>query len=108
MRRGDRVELKMKKMLQADGKLDDREYICKVLKYDKSRENFHFDLQSGMLTELSLDAIYECKITSVDTQIKCSGRIKERYRGEEGCVLKFQIENGFYKINLKNVDKQIM
>lgn len=108
MKRGDYAELKMKKVLHVGGVIDEKVQICSVLEFDENRECLYFLLQAGELTELSLDTIYECKIKSSDVQTNCTGRIKERYCGSDGKVIKFQIENGFYKINLKSVDKQIV
>ena len=105
MRKGDNVELKMKKVLSMSGILDEHIQICNLLKYDEKQECLYFILQFGELTDLSLDAIYDCAIKSAEEQISCTGRIKERYQGEEGKTVKFEIENGFYKINLKSVDK---
>ena len=50
---------------------------------------------------------YECVIQTEKEQLHCTGRIKERYYGMAGKTFKFEIENGFYKINLKQVDKQM-
>ncbi|MBQ8803424.1 MAG: hypothetical protein IJZ53_07325 [Tyzzerella sp.] len=108
MKKGDYAELKMKKVLHVSGVMDGSVHACHVLRYDENRECLYFSLQSGELSDLSLDAIYECKIRSSEAQTNCSGRIKERYCGAEGKTIKFQIENGFYKINLKSVDKQIV
>lgn len=107
MKRGDSVELKMEKVLRVGDIKDKATYACKVLEYDTGRESLCLLLETGKLRELSLDAIYFCKIQSEEEQISCTGRICDRYHGKAGKILEFQIKSGFYKINLKSVDKQI-
>lgn len=101
MRKGDSAVLCMKKTLRVGDVLAEGVYAGKVLQYDEKEECIYFQLESGNLTELSLDAIYECNIQTEKGQLNCTGRIKERYRGIAGKTFKFEIENGFYKINLK-------
>ena len=105
MKKGDRASLYMKKHLLAGGKTDKTIYRGSVLKYDEQNELLYLVLDSGKLTQISLDAIYECEIENESKQIKCSGRVKERYFGGVK-ILKLHVENGFYKINIKYVDKQ--
>ena len=107
MRRGDQAELRVKKVLLSGIVPDGLVHRCKVLSLNEKEECIYLLLEESELEELSLDNIYECAIESKDRIIKCTGRIKERYRGPEGKKLKVQIENGFYKINIKSVDKQI-
>lgn len=107
MRRGDGVELKMEKVLRAGDTKDKAVYTCTVLGYDTEGESISLLLETGKLTDISLDAIYSCKIQSEEEQISCTGRICNRYCGKAGKILEFQIKSGFYKINLKAVDKQI-
>lgn len=107
MKRGDSVELKMEKVLRAGDTKDKAVYACTVVRYDTERESICLLLETGKLTDLSLDAIYSCKIQSEEEQISCTGRICDRYHGKAGKILEFQIKSGFYKINLKSVDKQI-
>lgn len=101
MKKGDRATMYMKKTLRVGDALDERVHASVVLNYDEKAECIYFQLESGKLTELSLDAIYECNIQTEKEQLNCTGRIKERYRGIAGKTFKFEIENGFCKINLK-------
>lgn len=101
MKKGDNATLNMKKTLRVGDALDESIYSSVVLQYDEKTECIYFRLESGKLVQLSLDAIYECSIQTEKEQLQCTGRIKERYRGIEGNTFKFEIENGFYKINLK-------
>ena len=71
-------------------------------------ENIYVLLKEGELEELSLDGIYLCKVTSGEYEESCTVRIKERFLGPRGKTVKVKIENGFYKISLKSVDKQIV
>ena len=108
MRRGDLAELKVKKVLLSGSIPDGLVYTCKVLEMNEKEECIYLLLEENELEELSLDNIYECKIKSQDLITKFTGRIKERYMGFEGKKIKIQIENGFYKRNIKSVDKQIV
>lgn len=101
MKKGNYVELYPKKMLRAGVALDERTHIATVLQYDEKKECIFFLLKSGKLTDLSLDAVYECEIQTEEGRLSCTGRIAERYCAATGKTFKFEIENGFYKINLK-------
>lgn len=101
MRKGDNATLKMRKILCVQGSMDERVHLATVLQYDEKKEYIYFLLKEGKLTDLILDAIYECQIQTEKEHLNCTGRIKERYCGKEGKIFKIEIENGFYKINLK-------
>ena len=105
MRKGDLAKLSVKKYLR---KAYDKDYgSCEVTlwKYDEKEECIYFILGNEELIQVSLDIIYECEIFSKSEILSCTGRVKERYYGEQGKILKFEIENGFYKISLNSVDK---
>lgn len=97
--------LTMKKNLCAGREIDEKEYMCRVLKYDAKHEKLYLVLENAFLPELSLDAIYECNMRQEESVIMCTGRIRERYQNDHGKILKLEIKNGFYKINVKSVDK---
>ncbi len=101
MRQGDIAELKIKKILRIGQLVSEKVYVCELLSYDIQRAELLLVLKNGQLTELSLEAIYECNIQTVDGILVCTGRIRERYCDREGKILKLQVENGFYKINTK-------
>lgn len=105
MKKIDRVELSMQKNLCIDGTLDETVYSCKFLRYDSRRECLYLLVDSAELTAFSLDATYFCEMQSGTEVLQCTGRIRERYCQNIGKTLKFEIENGFYKINIKSVDK---
>lgn len=107
MKKVERVEIKMQKPLRVGMALDETVYRCDYLRYDSKRENLYLLVNSAELTDFSLDAIYFCEIQSGEELLQCTGRIKERYRQKAGKTLKIEIENGFYKINIKSVDKQM-
>ncbi len=107
MKKVDRVEIKMKKALCTGEKLDEQIYLCELLKYDSKRECLYFEVAALDLTVFSLDAIYECRLQSGTSILECTGRIKERYCQRNEKIIKFEIENGFYKNNIKLVDKQM-
>ncbi len=106
MKKGDMAKLKMQKMLYAEGQIIADTHDCLVLQYDDRQESIYLALQSGTLTNLSLDGIYRCEIHSNEENVACTGRIQERYCSGLHKVLKLRVENGFYKINIKCVDKQ--
>ncbi|MEF9916988.1 MAG: hypothetical protein RR275_02935 [Lachnospiraceae bacterium] len=93
---GCRVELHMTKVIRVGEEFDVTRYECEVLEYNQEEEQFGLLLKNGALTSLSLDAKYECQIDTDEEKLSCFGRIKERYQNENGNVLLFQIENGFY------------
>ena len=101
MKQGDIAELKIKKALRIGQLISEKVYVCELLSYDIQRAELLFTLKNEQLTELSLEAIYECNIQTVDGSLVCTGRIRERYCDREGKILKLQVENGFYKINTK-------
>lgn len=107
MKQGNRAILRMKKNLCAGGALDEKIFFCSVLMYDSKRECIYLVLEDEMLTKISLDAIYECQITTSEYTEICTGRVRERYYNEFGKILQFEIKNGFYKNNVKSVDKQM-
>jgi len=105
MKQGNHAELVMNKVLRAGQELNESKYFCKVLRYDVKQECIYLVLEEDSLEKISLDIIYECTVYTAEHKIVSTGRIKERYNDENGHVLKFEIENGFYKINVKSVDK---
>ena len=108
MKKGDHVELKAKKTLRIGDSLNENKYAGKILWYQEKEESLYITLDDCEVEELSLDNIYECRIKSKDCYMDCTGRIKDRYIGEEGPTIRLWIENGFYKISIKSVDKQIV
>ncbi len=107
MKKVDCVEIKMKKALCTGAKLDEHTFVCDLLRYDSKRESLYLEVGASDLTMFSLDAIYECKLQSGLSVLECTGRIKERYCQGNKKVIKFEIENGFYKNNIKLVDKHM-
>ena len=105
MKTGDKAVLTMKKVLLANTELDEKNYLCKVLRYEPKQECIYLVLENDLLPAVSLDALYECRIQESEKVLICTGRIKERFYNEYGKILELEIENGFYKISLKSVDK---
>ena len=105
MKTGDKAKLIMKKALNENIKMDEKVYLCRVLKYETKQECIYLVLENDSLPAISLDAIYECQIQEMKSALVCTGRIRERFYNEFGKILQFEIENGFYKINVKSVDK---
>ena len=87
---GDKAVLTMVQYLKEDKEKDENIYEATVIEYQKEMEQVHLILRSGSLSDISLDAVYECRI-----------RIKERYENRAGMILVLQVTNGFYEINLK-------
>lgn len=101
-----KASLKMKKMILAGGEFDENTYECDVLKYDNKEECIYLVLLEDEIDKISLDGIYRCIICRDGMGMECEGHIAERYTNHEGNVLKFQVTKGFYKINIKSVDKE--
>lgn len=106
MKRGNIATLRMKNMLGIGQLVDKKTYSCQLLHFDKMAESVYLILQDAKLESLSLDAIYYCEVQDGEENISCTGRISERYCGPAGKTVKLKIENGFYKISIKYVDKQ--
>ena len=92
---GDKAVLTMVQYLKEDKEKDENIYEATVIEYQKEMEQVHLILRSGSLSDISLDAVYECRIRT------CKGMIKERYENRAGMILVLQVTNGFYEINLK-------
>lgn len=101
MKRGNAAEIKIMKMLRLGQEEKNQTYACEVVSYDIKRAILCLVLKSGELTDISLDAIWECKIYAEQERLECTGRIRERYCGIEGKTLLLKVENGFYKISTK-------
>lgn len=100
MKKGEYATIKMQKTLCIETVLDETKYPCEVLQYDKQTEVLYLAVVGGILTNISLDAFYECVVEGEES-VRCTGKVQERYCEGTNAVVKFQIKNGFYKINIK-------
>lgn len=100
MYQGCSAELKMSRMLLEEGDTEERVHYCRVLSDDREKEILKLILRGEEVDVISLDAVYSCKLTDGEKSESCDGMVLERYMGEQGNVLIFQIENGFYKNSL--------
>ena len=98
---GDRAAITMIQYLKEDREKDDRAYACTVIEYQKETEQIHLLVSEGELGDISLDAVYECRIQTLKGEAVCTGMVKERYKNRAGMILIVQITNGFYEINIK-------
>lgn len=98
MYEGNPVDLKMEKVISADGIFDEVTRQCRVLRYDLEEDEVMLELKEKDLTKISLDAKYRCYISTRTELLYCTGVIKERYQSEDRNILKFRIENGFYNV----------
>ena len=103
MTRGECAKLKVDKTLCIGEMKEEKSHLCDVLQYDEKKECIYLRLQSSELTEISPDVVYFCEIGDDKEKMTCTGRVRERYNGKHGKTVKFQIENGFYKINTKSL-----
>ena len=101
-----RAELKMKKVILDGEVYDVTTYACEMLKYDAEHDSIYLVLKEGEIANISLDGIYECTIYDGQEGLKCEGKVCERYCNQEGEILCFQVQKGFYKININCVDKE--
>lgn len=98
MYEGNPVDLRMEKMLSADGIFDEAARQCVVKKYDPEEDYIYLELKEDKLEMISLDAKYRCYISTRTELLYCTGVVKERYRQEDRNLLRFKIENGFYNV----------
>ncbi len=98
MYEGNPVDLRMVKVISADGIFDESTRQCKVQKYDPEEDFIYLELKEDELTVISLDAKYRCYISTRNELLYCMGVVKERFRQENRNLLKFRIENGFYNV----------
>ncbi|WP_461815784.1 hypothetical protein [Faecalimonas sp.] len=100
-----KAKIKMKKSLLLNSVVDEKTYYCDIMKYDKEEESIYLILKEENLMNISLDSIYECVIYRGNVGLKCEGRIEERYVSQDKQIVCLRLEKGFYKINIKYVDK---
>ncbi len=98
---GDKASFTMVQYLKEDKEKDENVYYATVIEYQKELEQVHLILSTGNLTDISLDAVYECRIQTMTGEAVCTGIFKERYENRAGMILILQVKNGFYEINLK-------
>lgn len=98
MQIGEIVKISMDKVLKKDMELDKSEYFAEVLSYDEEEQILLLGCEKEVLMQVSLEAKYSCSSQQEDCCIRCQGIVRERYDSEEGSIIRFYIENGFYKI----------
>lgn len=91
------TKLRMDRVILEDSFFDETEYLCKIIAYDEEEETLYLVSEEAELTFYSLDGIYECSIEDPKDPVICKGILKERYWNKAGRVMKFKIQNGFYK-----------
>lgn len=99
MYEGNPVDLQMAKTISADAILDDTTHRCRVFRYDMEEDYIYLKLKEDDLTAISLDAKYQCYIYTKRELLFCSGVVKERFQSEDGNMITFRIENGFYSVS---------
>lgn len=98
---GEKAVVVMVKSLKEGIEVDKDLYKCTVIEYKKETEEVHLLMETGDIKNVSLDAIYECRIDTIKGEIHCIGKIKERYGNHAGNILVLQVLNGFYEKNMK-------
>ena len=98
MYEGNPVDLRMEKIISADGIFDEATRQCRVEKYDPEEDYIYLELKEDELTVISLDAKYRCYISTRTELLYCTGVVKERYCRDDRKFLKLRIENGFYNV----------
>ena len=101
MYKGNTAKLTMKQNLIIGAEPDGRQFACEVLDYDEQECILSLALMTGTLTDLSLNAVYECDIEMEGYGVRCDGVLSERYSANSGQNVKVKIKNGFYKITIK-------
>ena len=64
----------MEKVIAADAILDDETHHCQVFRYDMEEDYIYLQLKEDDLTAISLDAKYQCYISTRTELLFCSGR----------------------------------
>ena len=90
---GDKAVLTMVQYLKEDKEKDENTYEATVIEYQKEMEQVHLILRSGSLSDISLDAVYECRIQTMTCETVCTGMIKDRYENRAGMILVLQLMN---------------
>lgn len=98
MYEGNPVDLRMVKTISADAILDEAIHKARVFRYDMEEDYMYLELKEKDLTAISLDAKYRCTIATRNELLYCIGVVKERFQSEDGNMLVFRIENGFYNV----------
>jgi len=102
---GNVVELKMEKLLLEREEMDMKRYRAGAIMYDESNESVYLKLEEGELTDLSLDAVYECQLFMEEETVLWSGVITKRYCSNVGKMLYMKIISGFF--NQLHEDKYV-
>ena len=105
MYEGNPVDLRMEKILSADGIFDDSTRQCRVRKYDPEEDFIYLELKEDKLETISLDAKYRCYISTRTELLYCTGVVKERYCQEDKKLLPEMVRFFFYKNLVNCVDK---
>ena len=92
-------KLMMARSFGENAVIDETIYECELLRYEKRSECIYLLLKEDVLTEISQDALYRCRLEENDTLCEVIVRIRQRYCSEEGNILEFKIENGGYLVN---------
>lgn len=98
MYEGNPVDLRMVKTISTDEVLDEATHKARVFRYDMEEDYIYLELREKDLTAISLDAKYRCYIATKTELLYCTGVVKERFQSEDGNMLVFRIENGFYNV----------
>ena len=97
MYEGNPVDLRMEKIISADGIFDEATRQCRVEKYDPEEDYIYLELKEDELTVfhsmLNTDVIFDKDRTFV-----LHRGVKERYCRDDRKFLKLRIENGFYNV----------
>ena len=92
------VDLQMERVISADGMFDEGTHRCHILQYEKDDDFIRLRLDEDDLDVISLDAKYQCYITTKEDLLLCTVVVLKRFRSEDINVLIFKIENGFYLV----------
>ncbi len=103
MYEGSPVDLQMVKTISADAIFDNTIHRCRVYRYDVEEDYIYLKLKENDLTVISLDAKYGCHISTKKELLYCTGVVKERFQSEDGNMLVFRIEDGFYSVTERGI-----
>ena len=89
------AKLRMERVILEDSFFDETEYLCKIIAYDEEEETLYLVSEEGAAHEVYASQLLEGD--RGEDPVICKGIIKERYWNKAGKVMKFKIQNGFYK-----------
>ncbi len=91
------IEMRAVRSILKDGLVDKGTYVSLIEAYDEDQEYFLLNTDMPEVNNYSLDNVYECRISGGEEDLYCYGMVKERYWNRRGGIIRFAVQNGFYR-----------